>query len=128
MAAKGYDFFSGSQEDINRRLLRKILALEAKVGSEDLDIGALETAVGDDNSGLIKDVADLKTAVGSSSGGLVKAVGDLETAVGDADSGLVKGVADINTEIGTDDTPATIKGRIYALEDHTSSQEEQGSG
>ena len=98
--AKAYDFLSGSQEDINRRLLRRILALEAKVGSEDTDITALETAVGDNDSGLIKDVADLKTAVG------------------DADSGLVKGVADINSEIGTDDTPATIKGRIYALEDH----------
>lgn len=115
--AKAYDFFSGSQEDINRRLLRKILALEAKVGSEDTDISALETAVGDNNSGLIKDVADLKTAVGTSSTGLVKAVGDLETAVGDAEGGLVKGVADINTEIGDDDTQGTIKGRIKALED-----------
>lgn len=63
--AKAYDFFSGSQEDINRRLLRKILALEAKVGSEDTDISALETAVGDNNSGLIKDVADLKSEIGT---------------------------------------------------------------
>ena len=39
--AKAYDFFSGTQEDINRRLLRKILALEAKVGSE---IGDDDTA------------------------------------------------------------------------------------
>ena len=97
--AKGYDFFSGSQEDINRRLLRKILALEAKVGSEDTDISALETAVGDNNSGLIKDVADLKTAVGGES------------------SGLVKDVADIEADIGTDTTEGTIKGRIKALED-----------
>ena len=116
MAAKGYGFFSGSQEDINRRLLRRILALESKVGSDDLDIGALETAVGDNNSGLIKDVADLKTAVGSSTTGLVKDVGDLKTAVGDDTGGLVKGVADINTEIGDDTTPGTIKGRIKALE------------
>lgn len=116
--AKAYDFFSGTQEDINRRLLRKILALEAKVGSEDTDISALETAVGDNNSGLIKDVADLKTAVGGESSGLVKDVGSLKTTVGDAEGGLVKGVADINTEIGDDSTANTIKGRIYALEDH----------
>lgn len=48
--ANAYDFFSGSQEDINRRLLRKILALEAKIGSEDTDISALETAVRDINT------------------------------------------------------------------------------
>ncbi len=29
--AEGYNFFEGSQTDINRRLLRKIEALEAKV-------------------------------------------------------------------------------------------------
>lgn len=88
MAAKGYDFFSGSQEDINRRLLRKILALESKVGNEDTDINQLE-----------EDVGKLKTAVGGES------------------SGLVKAVADINTEIGDDSTGGTIKGRIKALED-----------
>lgn len=106
MAAKGYDFFSGSQEYINRRLLRKILALEAKVGSEDLDIGTLE-----------EDVGKLKTAVGDSNSGLVKDVGALKTTVGDNTGGLVKGVADINTEIGDDDTTGTIKGRIKVLED-----------
>ena len=47
MPAKGYDFFSGSQLDINRRLLRKIEALEAKVGSEGTDIGSLEDDVKD---------------------------------------------------------------------------------
>ena len=88
MTAKGYNFFEGTQEDINRRLLRKILALEAKVGSEDLDIGTLE-----------------------------EDVGALKTAVGDADSGLVKDVAGIKTDIGTDTTEGTIKGRIKALED-----------
>ena len=56
MSAKGYDFFSGSQTDINRRLLRKIEALEAKVGSEGTDIGALED-----------DVEDIKDAIGDES-------------------------------------------------------------
>ena len=56
LSAKGYDFFSGSQTDINRRLLRKIEALEAKVGSEGTDIGALED-----------DVEDIKDAIGDES-------------------------------------------------------------
>ena len=88
MPAKGYDFFSGSQTDINRRLLRKIEALEAKVGSEGTDIGSLE----DD-------------------------VEALQTAVGDATSGLVKDVADIETAIGDESTEGTILARIKALED-----------
>lgn len=42
-------------------------------------IGALETAVGNNSAGLVKDVADLKTTVGDNSAGLVKRVNDLET-------------------------------------------------
>ena len=99
MTAQGYNFLEGSQTDINRRLLRKIQALESKVGSEDTDIGALETTVGDENSGLVKDVNTLKTTVG------------------DADSGLVKSVAEINAAIGDEDTSGTILYRIKALED-----------
>ena len=68
--AKGYDYFSGSQEDINRRLLRKILALEAKVGNVDIsdleeDVDALKTAVGGKSSGLVKDVADIEADIGT---------------------------------------------------------------
>lgn len=42
-------------------------------------IDALETAVGNDSAGLVKDVADLKTTVGDNTAGLVKRVNDLET-------------------------------------------------
>lgn len=88
MAAKAYNFLEGSQTDINRRLLRKLEALEAKVGSEGTDIGSLE----DD-------------------------VEALQTAVGGATSGLVKDVADIETAIGDESTEGTILARIKALED-----------
>lgn len=44
-------------------------------------ISKLESAVGDDDSGLKKDVNDLKTTVGDSTGGLVKDVADSKTAV-----------------------------------------------
>ena len=86
--AKSYNFFNGTQEDINRRLLRKIEALEAKVGSEGTDITELE--------------ADVEA---------------LQTAVGDATSGLVKDVADIETAIGDESTAGTILARVKALED-----------
>lgn len=86
--AKSYNFFNGTQEDINRRLLRKIEALEAKVGSEGTDITEIES--------------DVEA---------------LQTAVGDATSGLVKDVADIETAIGDESTAGTILARIKTLED-----------
>ena len=71
MPAKGYDFFSGSQLDINRRLLRKIEALEAKVGSEGTDIGSLED-----------DVKDIQDTIGdeSTSGTILARIKALEDA------------------------------------------------
>ena len=44
-------------------------------------ISKLESAVGDGDSGLKKDVNDLKTTVGDSTGGLVKDVADSKTAI-----------------------------------------------
>ena len=43
-------------------------------------VGALETTVGDAESGLVKDVDDLQTAVGDASSGLVKQVADIASA------------------------------------------------
>ena len=77
------NYLSGSQDDINKRLLQMILELQKGNSGDDSRLDALETAVGD------------------------------------KDSGLVKAVADINDEIGADNKATTIKGRIYALEDHT---------
>lgn len=53
-------------------------------------VDALETTVGDADSGLVKDVAALKT----SNTDYGTRIGTLETTVGDATKGLVKGVAD----------------------------------
>ena len=69
---KSYSPLDGTQMDINRRLLRKIEALEAKVGSEGTDIGALED-----------DVEDIKDAIGDESTadsilGRIKALEDAE--------------------------------------------------
>jgi hypothetical protein len=66
------------------------------------DISALKTAVGDDNSGLVKGLADAVAAISDNDNdisALQTAVGKLEAAVGDANSGLVKSVADHETRI-----------------------------
>lgn len=97
--AEGYNFLEGSQTDINRRLLRKIQALEKATGIDTSDIDDLQEAVGDENSGLVKDVNTLKSDVGASDS-----------------AGLKKRCKDIETEIGTDETADSIKGRLYALE------------
>lgn len=90
------NYLSGSQDDINKRLLHMILELKKDEGA---DISALETTVGDENSGLVKDVNALKTTVGNS------------------DSGLVKDVAANKTAIGSESTEGSILYRIKALED-----------
>lgn len=58
-------------------------------------VEALETTVGDSDSGLVKDVDTLETVVGDSDSGLVKDVDTLETTVGDSEGGLVKDVTDL---------------------------------
>ena len=65
------NYLSGSQDDINKRLLEMILKLQksegADVGKLEDAVDDLETAVGDKDSGLVKDVADIKTAIGDES-------------------------------------------------------------
>ena len=64
---EGYNALAGSQTDINRRLLRRIEALENAETGDVTDITALKTTVGDSTSGLVKDVADIEDAIGSES-------------------------------------------------------------
>lgn len=53
---EGYNVLAGSQTDINRRLLRRIEALENAEAGEATDISALED-----------DVSDIKDAIGDES-------------------------------------------------------------
>ena len=80
------------------------------------DLAAAVLAVGDENAGLVKDVADLATAVGTYEGG-----GDIATdlaaavlAVGDENAGLVKDVADL---IAVSDIPRTPIVMVDSLPD-----------
>ena len=65
------NYLSGSQDDINKRLLEMILKLQksegADVGKLSDAVDDLETVVGDSDSGLVKDVADIETAIGDES-------------------------------------------------------------
>ena len=100
--ADAYNFLNGSQTDINRRLLRKIEALEAGESGETADITALKTTVGDSTKGLVKDMTDAKAAIGAD-----------DTTAG----GLKKRCKDIESAIGDESTEGTILARIKALED-----------
>ena len=95
--------------------ISNVSSLSNRMDAAENDIDALETTVGDANSGLVKDVDDLQTTVGDSNSGLVKAVADnttdisaLETTVGDSTSGLVKDVDDLQTTVG-DSTSGLVK-------------------
>ena len=77
------NYLSGSQDDINKRLLEMILKLQKGDAGENTKITALETAVGDKDSGLVKEVADIEDAIGSESKatsilGRIKALEDAE--------------------------------------------------
>lgn len=85
-------------------------------------VSTLETVVGNNNSGLVKDVNDLKTTVGNANSGLVKQVNTntsdiaaLKTTVGNATSGLVKRVTDLENTIN--DSTTGLSARVTALED-----------
>jgi len=73
---------------------------------------------GDDASQAAK-IAALESAVGSKdtdAGSLKKRCADIES-----------NVTAVETAIGDDDTPASIKGRLYALE-HPPAQQDSGNG
>ena len=59
------NYLSGSQDDINKRLLQMILELQKGDSGENAKIAALEEAVGDKVSGLVKAVADITDEIGA---------------------------------------------------------------
>ena len=76
------NYLSGSQDEINKRLLQMILDLKKGDAGENTKITALETAVGDSSSGLVKTVGDHTTAIGKASGdgagGILKDIADIK--------------------------------------------------
>ena len=93
-------FFGGK---INKKRLYQVLEdLDSANSGESTDISALETVVGDKDSGLVKDVADIKTALGK--------------ATGEGASGILKDINDIKVAIGDESTEGTILYRLKELE------------
>ena len=76
----------------------------------------LETTVGDETAGLVKDVADLQTAVGDGTAGIVKDINDLQAkvAANQADSTATQ-VADLRTDFNT--LLASLKAAGLMVED-----------
>lgn len=93
---------------ILKYLYDKVKTLDSAQGGDDTDITAIKAAIGkaegEGAGGILKDIADIKAAIGVSTSG--------------SETGFYKDIKDINTAIGADDEPNTIKGRIYALEEH----------
>lgn len=78
-------------------------------------VNTVETTVGDSNSGLVKEVADINTTVGSNdTEGLRKRIADNETAIGDNSSGLTKQVNDLDDQINA--TGTGLDDRVTDLE------------
>ena len=74
--------------------------------------GALETKVGDDTQGLVKDVADLKSDVSDAKSDIA----DINTAIGaDETSGLRKKIADNTAAIETLNGDDTVTGSVKQL-------------
>ena len=86
-----------------------ISAVAERVTTAEGKITALETTVGNNENGLVKDVADLKTTVGNSTSGLVKDVAGLNTKI-DAVSGASSAYTDsqINAIKGDGYTGGTL--------------------
>lgn len=88
------------------------------------DIAALKTAVGDENSGLIKGLADANAAIESNDADILalqNAVAALETAMGEADAALQKAIDDAKAEIMEEVN--AVKGDVATLQGTTADHE-----
>lgn len=77
--------------------------LKGRMSTAEGEIDALQIAVGDANSGLVKGLADANGAIDAVEGRMDTAEGEidaLQSVVGNADSGLVKNVAALQTLTG----------------------------
>ena len=106
MSVKSWPAAHRHKGGIIRYLYDKVKALDSASGGDATDIEALETVVGDADSGLVKDVNTLKTTVGDDSTGLVH---DVAT--------VASGLETVETAIGSESTEGSILARIKALED-----------
>ena len=89
MVMKGWAEAQNYPGGITKYLFDKVKSLDSASGGDaadiaelESDVGALQTAVGDATSGLVKDVADIETAIGdeSTEGSILARIKALEDA------------------------------------------------
>lgn len=130
----------------------KTAAEAAKEAAEAIspDVEALKITVGDDSSGLVKDVSDLQHAIGDGSGtdSLSSRITALETSqntqdtsiaanttaitalqdtVGNETSGLVKDVADLKKTVGDTTGIDSLSERVETLETEIGADDKKGA-
>lgn len=98
--------------------------LKGRMSTAEGEIDALQTAVGNAESGLVKGLVDANSAIDAVEGRMDTAEGEidaLQTAVGNAESGLVADVAGIKTTIGNAESGlvADIAANAEAIEANT---------
>ena len=101
---------------------------ETASGELNTRLTAVETKVGDSNSGLVKDVADLKTTVGNAGSGLVKDVADIEASLTEtgtvgakikANADAIAGIKNGKTLASFGDVEAELTGYQKAIAENT---------
>ena len=87
-------------------LIEQVEKNKEDINKNAVAIASLQTTVGDETNGLVKDVAESKSIiteiqniVNNEESGLVSSISKLQTTVGDETKGLVKDVADLTSEL-----------------------------
>lgn len=106
--------YRARQHPDNQALIDKLVVDPTDESTTESELlAAVAAVVGDEESGLVKDVADLETQVGdpdTKAGGLEKAVDGLQSVVGDGESGLVKDVATLRDNVDDLQDVAPVSG------------------
>ena len=105
---------------------KEISTLSTRIGTNATQIGNNATQIGNNATNIKSNtdkISKLESAVGDDDSGLKKDVNDLKTTVGDSNGGLVKDVADSKTAIDTEKTAReagdkTLDDRITAVKEH----------
>lgn len=90
----------GLLDTVNTREDTHYTNLSNGLSGIDSRVGALETAVGDSTSGLVKGLADANDDIDA----IEQSLGDVIVTVGDNNSGLVKGLSDAQSDISSLET------------------------
>ncbi|WP_333023234.1 hypothetical protein [Wolbachia endosymbiont of Pentidionis agamae] len=105
---KGDFLYSVLNKDIIPLINTKLLkSLNIELNSDRSNFEMLNTKVGDNDNGLVKDLNALTSTVGSNNSTLTGQLETLKSTVGDKNGGLVKSLADLKSAFDSGGTPET---------------------